>query len=122
MCRTGSSLDYVVALHNNSNEIRVLRIKQTGEKATIKDYKVIDKDQLLQLKGKIYVDCAKTEVYKGVNTYNIGVLGSYFHANGISSYYLAKFSTKYNLTEYFIKSEDPQTMEIPKGVSLDWNN
>lgn len=60
-----------------------------------------------------------TENYLGINTYTIGIAGSYLHPNAISSYYLAKFSTKYNLTEYFIKSEDNVTMENPKLVKVD---
>ena len=52
----------------------------------------------------------------------IGVLGKYYHSNQISSYYFAKFNTKYNLTEYFIKSEDPNVMEIPRRVRVDQEN
>ena len=63
-----------------------------------------------------------TENYLGINTYTIAIGGSYLHSNAISSYYLAKFSTKYNLTEYFIKSEYPSTMENPKLVRVDKNN
>jgi len=57
-----------------------------------------------------------------VNTYAIGILGTYFHPNEISSYYYGKFSTKYNLTEYYIKSEDPETMEVPRKVVMDIEN
>jgi hypothetical protein len=32
---------------------------------------------------------------------------------------LAKFSTKFNLTEYFIKSEENYIMEIPRAVKID---
>ena len=35
---------------------------------------------------------------------------------------MAKFSTKYNLTEYFIKSEDPNIMEIPRKIKIDIEN
>lgn len=57
-----------------------------------------------------------------MSTYVVGVLGSYAHSNSIISYYFAKFSTKYNMTEYFIKSEDPNTMEIPRRVRVDIDN
>jgi len=49
-------------------------------------------------------------------------LGSYFESNNIISYYFAKFNTKYNLTEYFIKSDDPTVMEIPRRVRVDIEN
>lgn len=52
----------------------------------------------------------------------IAVAGTYFHENQISSYYLAKFSTKYNFTEYMVLSEDPQTMEAACGVRIDLDN
>ena len=42
--------------------------------------------------------------------------------NLVSSYYFAKFSTKFNLTEYFIKSEESSTMEIPAKVVMDVEN
>jgi hypothetical protein len=35
---------------------------------------------------------------------------------------MAKFSTKYNLTEYFIKSEENYIMEIPRAVKIDTVN
>ena len=106
----------ILGMYENVNELRVLRFTYDPAYliANIKDYKVIDKEQYLKLIGDIYVDCEYSETYRGVNTYVIGVLGTYFHPNDISSYYLAKFNTKYNLTEYFIKSEDNITMEIPK--------
>ena len=52
----------------------------------------------------------------------IGIAGTYFHTNTISSYYLAKFSTKYNFTEYMIYSEDPEVMESSRGVTVDFEN
>ena len=60
-----------------------------------------------------------TEVYEGVNTYTVGILGQYFESNLLSSYFMVKFSTKYNLTEYVILSSDQETMEIPKKVKID---
>lgn len=90
--------------------------------AIVKDYKVVDKDAGLRLSGDLYIHCKYDGTFKGVNTYSIGILGTYFHPNAISSYYYAKFSTKYNLTEYYIKSEDPQTMEIPRKVLMDTDN
>ena len=57
-----------------------------------------------------------------MNTYSIGILGLYFQSNAISNYYFAKFSTKYNLTEYFIQSQDSLTMEIPRKVYMDVEN
>lgn len=74
--------------------------------ATVIDYKVVDKDAPLVLQDNIYVDCKHTGTYRGVNTYTVGILGSYIESNSLTSYYLAKFSTKYNLTEYFVKSAD----------------
>lgn len=42
----------------------------------------------------------------GTNTYVIGIAGTYFMSNAITSYYVAKFNTMYNITEYFVISED----------------
>ena len=73
----------------------------------MKDYKKVDKDDTnKKLTGTIYVDCQYSGDFKGVSTYVIGIAGTYFHQNKISSYYLAKFSTKFNLTEYFVLSEN----------------
>ena len=106
MCQYGGSLDYVVALHNNSNEIRILRLTGLNTAlATVLDYKVVDKDVNLTLVGNLYVDCYMTGMYLDANTYTIGIIGSFFTDKALSSYYFAKFSTKYNLTEYFIKSD-----------------
>ena len=58
------------------------------------------------IKGDIFVDCAHEEIFRGVNAYTLAVAGTYFHNNAITSYYFAKFSTKYNFTEWFIKSEN----------------
>jgi hypothetical protein len=52
----------------------------------------------------------------------IGIAGTYFHTNQIRSYYLAKFSTKYNMTEYFAISEEPSIMEAARGVKIDLDN
>jgi hypothetical protein len=90
--------------------------------AIVKDFKVVDKDPDFRLSGDLYIHCKYDGSFKGVNTYSIGILGTYFHPNAISSYYYAKFSTKYNLTEYYIKSEDDQTMEVPRKVYMDTEN
>lgn len=89
----------------------------------VKDYKKVDKnDTATILRGTIFVDCQYQGKYLDVNTYTIGIAGTYFHSNQISSYYLAKFSTKYNFTEYFIISENPQIMEAARGVKVDLDN
>lgn len=108
MCMHQGSLDYVIALHETSNDLRVLRFDYdpARETASIRDYKSVDKEPDLPLKGDVYVDCKYESTFRGDNTYVAGILGSYLHENSIISYYFAKFSTKYNLTEYFIKSED----------------
>jgi hypothetical protein len=87
MCQYGGSLDYVVALDVNSGEIRVLRFTYeiAYDLATILDYKVVDKEEALKLIGNIYVDCKMTENYLGVNTYHIGIVGTYLQSNGVSS-------------------------------------
>jgi hypothetical protein len=86
------------------------------------DFKKVDKPEELVLTGNVYVDCKMTETFLNSYSYTIGILGQYFQTNLLSSYYLAKFSTKYNLTEYFIMSEDLTTMEIPKQVKVDSDN
>jgi hypothetical protein len=124
MCLYNGNLDYLVAMHDNSNEIRVIRLSydKGREIANILDYKVVDKEESLKLTGNIYVDCANTGTFHDVNTYTIGIMGTYFHNNSISSFYFGKFSTRYNLTEYIIKSEDPTIMEIPRRVRVDPDN
>jgi len=77
---------------------------------------------MVKLQGLIYVDCQYLDTYKGVNTYVIGIGGTHFESNGLSSYYLAKFSTKFNMTEFFVTSEDETTMEQVKGVTVDTEN
>jgi hypothetical protein len=113
----------VVALEILTNELRVIRFTFSGMTGTINDYKKVDKDdQYKILTGTIFVDCAYQSTYKGQNTYTIGIAGTYFHSNQISSYYLAKFSTKYNFTEYMILSEDQEIMEAARGVKVDLDN
>ncbi len=124
MCVQNGALDYVVALHETSNDLRVLRFEYdiARETAFIRDYKSVDKEADLPLSGDVYVDCKFDGKFRGENTYVAGILGSYLHQNSIISYYFAKFSTKYNLTEYFIKSEDDKIMEIPRAVRVDLDN
>ena len=73
----------------------------------------------MRLAGDVIIECTFDGQYKGVNTYVVGILGTYFHPNAITSYYFAKFNTMYNLTEYYIKSQDPKTMEVPRKALLD---
>lgn len=129
MCINNGMLDYLVAIDDDSGEIRVMRLKMTTDNvdptlqmAVVKDYKVIDKNETLILKGNLYVHCQYDSSFKGVNTYYIGILGSYFQSTAMSNYYYAKFSTKYNLTEYFIQSQNPLVMEIPRKVYVDIEN
>jgi hypothetical protein len=129
MCLYNNSLDYLIGIEESSGDIHVLRFKMTTDTensnlqmAVVKDYKIVDKDMDLRLTGDLYIHCQYDGTFKGVNTYAIGILGTYFHTNAISSYYFAKFSTKYNLTEYYVKSEDPETMEIPRKVIMDIDN
>jgi hypothetical protein len=129
MCIHNNVLDYLVGVEQMTGDIHILRYTMTTDNddqklqmAIVKDYKVVDKDEDLKLSGDIIIECTFDGQYKGVNTYVIGILGTYFHTNAISSYYFAKFNTKYNLTEYFIKSEDPTTMEVPRKVLLDVEN
>lgn len=89
---------------------------------TVKDYKVVNKESSLLLVGDLIVDCKFYQKYRDVNTYVVGILGSYQESNSIISYYFAKFNTKYNLTEYFIKSDDPTVMEIPRAIRVDIDN
>jgi len=87
-----------VGLHLNTNEVRVMRI--TNDTQIVKDYKKVDKDDLtVKLVGTVHVDCAYQGNYLGVSTYVIGIAGTYFTTNQLRAFYLAKFSTKYNLTE-----------------------
>ena len=129
MCINENQLDYLIGVEEVTGDIHIIRFKLTQdnedprlEMAVVKDYKIVDKDENLRLSGNLYIDCKFDGTYKGVNTYAIGILGTYFHPNAISSYYFAKFSTKYNLTEYYVKSEDPSTMEIPRKVIMDTDN
>ena len=95
----------------------------SANQMVILDYKKVDKDDTYKkLKGDIYVDCAYQTTYMDSNAYVIAIGGTYFHENDISSYYIAKFSTKYNMTEYFLLSEDTLTMEIVRGVKVDFDN
>jgi hypothetical protein len=101
----------------------VIRFTFSGTSANINDYKVVDKDDALKkLLGTVYVDCSYQMTYKGQNTYAIAIAGTYFHPNQISSYYLAKFNTKYNFTEYMVLSEDQEVMEAARGVKIDLDN
>jgi len=129
MCIQGSQLDYVVAIDTVSGEIRIMRLKMVtdnvnpnAQMAVVKDYKVVDKNDSLILSGNLYVDCKFEGTFKGVNTYTIGILGYYFQPTSMSNYYFAKFSTKHNLTEYFIQSQNPLIMEIPRKVYVDVEN
>ncbi|CDW88139.1 neurohypophysial n-terminal domain containing protein [Stylonychia lemnae] len=125
LCQHQGALDYVIGLNINYNEIRVMRIfnDTTSGYQYVKDFKKIDKDDVYKkLVGAIYVDCQYSGDFKGQSTYVIGIAGTYFHTNKISSYYLAKFSTKYNLTEYFVLSENQQIMESVRGVKVDLDN
>ena len=129
LCIFNNSLDYLIGIEEVSGDIHVIRFLLQDDPdvpgsrmATVKDYKIVDKDSDLRLSGDLYIHCQYDGTFKGVNTYSVGILGTYFHPNAISSYYFAKFSTKYNLTEYYIKSEDPTTMEIPRKVIMDVEN
>ena len=129
MCINNFQLDYLIGVEDMTGDIHIIRFKLTNDTddprlamAIVKDYKVVDKDANLRLSGDLYIDCKFDGTYKGVSTYSIGILGTYFHPNAISSYYYAKFSTKYNLTEYYIKSEDDKTMEVPRKVYMDTEN
>jgi hypothetical protein len=129
MCIQGGVLDYLIGVEDMTGDIHVIRYSLTTDNddaklqmAVVKDYKVVDKDAGMRLAGDVIIECTFDGQYKGVNTYVIGILGTYFHPNAISSYYYAKFNTKYNLTEYYIKSEDPETMEVPRKVLLDTEN
>lgn len=125
MCQHEGTLDYLVSKHLESEEIRVLKLKKdedVTDRLVIDTYKTIDKDEYLNLQDEIHVDCTRDGSYKGKNTYTMAVGGTYFHENGLSSYYLAKFSTRFNLTEYFVKSEDDTVMEQLKGVRVDTDN
>jgi hypothetical protein len=129
MCINNFKLDYLIGVEDKTGDIHIIRFKFTNDTddprlqmAIVKDYKVVDKDENLRLSGDLYIDCKFDGLYKGESTYSIGILGTYFHPNAISSYYFAKFSTKYNLTEYYIKSEDDQTMEVPRKVYMDTEN
>lgn len=50
MCQYDGTLDYIVALHLNSNEIRVIRFATDALNTDIiyvKDYKKVDKDDFI---------------------------------------------------------------------------
>jgi hypothetical protein len=76
------------------------------------------------MKENIFVDCKYKETFKSVNTYVIGIGGTVVTETSgeISNYYLAKFSTKYNLTEYFVVSENYYVIERVVGVNIDFSN
>jgi len=125
MCQHEGTLDYLVSKHIESEEIRVLKLmkdKKVATKMVVDTYKTVDKDELLVLQDQVHVDCKYDGTYQGKNTYTMAVGGTYFHENGLSSYYLAKFSTRFNLTEYFVKSQDDTVMEQLKGVRVDSQN
>ena len=112
-----------MVLDKASNELRVVRFSFSETSGSVYDYKVIDKDNTYNvLTGTVYVDCRYQSTYKGFNSYVIAVAGTYFDSSGISNYYLSKFNTKYNFTEYMILSEDPSTMEATTGVHIDLDN
>jgi hypothetical protein len=122
MCQHEGSLDYIISKHTETGELRIIRLAEDSEDPTVMnifDYKTVDKDPLLELRDEIHVDCKRDGEFGGASTYIIGVAGTYFHDNGLSSYYLAKFSTQFNMTEYFIKSDDDTVMEQVKGVRVD---
>ena len=76
----------------------------------------------MNLVGTVHVDCAYQSNYQGTNTYVIGIAGTYFKSNHLRAFYLAKFSTKYNLTEYVAISNQPDVMEDAKAVKVDLLN
>ena len=47
MCQSAGSLDYLVALDVNSNEVRVLRLyyDNNAGTSTVKDYTKVDRDE-----------------------------------------------------------------------------
>lgn len=117
------NLDYVVVLDESSNELRVVRFQFSDTSGSVYDYKVIDKDNTYNvLTGTVYVDCVYQSTFKGFNSYVIAIAGTYFDSTGISNYYLSKFNTKYNFTEYMVLSADPTTMEATSGVKIDTDN
>jgi hypothetical protein len=123
ICIHNDSLDYLIGIEDSSGEIQVIRYTSaSATEVIIQDYKVVDKDESLFLSGNLYIDCKFDGTFKGVNTYTIGILGYYFQSNEISNYYYAKFSTKYNLTEYSITSNNPSVMEVPRKVWMDIDN
>ena len=110
LCQQGGILDFVVALDLNTNEIRVVRFTTDAYDTSvlyIKDYTKVEKDDLLKkIVGGLSVDCSYEGNFKTQNYYTIAIGGTYFNNIGLTNYYLAKFSTKYNFTEYMIVSEN----------------
>ncbi len=82
----------------------------------------MDKDDTVYLEGPIIVNCQFEEIYNGVNTYQIGFTGTYFDTNGLSNYYVSKFNSKFNLTEFVIYSNDKTVMEQARAVYVDIPN
>lgn len=88
-------------------ELRIIRVKYDTftNISYVLDYKKVDNDEFsTPLSGEIFVDCARSGFFRGNNTYIIGIVGTTYDSSGMSDYYLAKFNTKYNLTEYFFIS------------------
>ncbi len=60
MCQYAGSMDYIVALHENTNEVHIIRTEYDiiRDVTNIKDYKKVDKDDFLtKLEGNVLIDC-----------------------------------------------------------------
>ncbi len=125
MCVKDGSLDYIIGHQTLLDEVHVIRITWNSLLSTyvIYDYKTVDKAvQATPLHGKVFADCRFAEKYLDANTYQIGIAGTYFDNNDISNYWVAKFDTKFNFTTQMTVSEDPDTMEMARGVHIDPTN
>ncbi len=64
LCIFNNSLDYLIGVEEVSGDIHVIRFLLQDDPdvpgkqmATVKDYKIVDKDQDLRLSGDLYIHC-----------------------------------------------------------------
>lgn len=112
----------MVGVHIPTNDLRVFTIKMNlyGTFHIQHWYKSVTKTKTL-IDETIQAKCQFREVSGGKNAYDIVFGGSYLDAtSSIRNYYVSKFSTKGNFTNFYHESEDPTVNENLKGVYYDY--
>lgn len=132
----GSTLDFIVAYHMSTQEIRILNLRQQGTKWVKfisiylitnfryyqNEYKVV-KSRIL-LHDTIKAKCIKTDTYQSKGVYEIAFGGS-FESDAdlnILDFYAARFNTKANFTLNYYESESLDVSEQLIDIFIDSEN